>query len=270
LLFVSASADRLRYGAITHGLSIDNQQSSLGPLVCRSMTMSSSSSRKTRNYDQIIDSAAAPNINASLRKEGANFTQMYGEEHPSQGNYFWLFSGSNQNVGFKDMVPTEKIRAANLGAALIAKGLSFKGYSEDLPFIGSTVVFVPENVPRNQRNYGRKHVPWISFDNVPNGTHGRDFVEPAFQRLPNRSGPVFRTANSRLCYSQSGQKTGKTAFALYSREPTSSPAIIPKAKASPMSIFCERWKRCTDCPRPGRSSRMPRAPASATTTANNH
>jgi acid phosphatase len=124
---------------------------------------------ENKDYDQIIDSAAAPYINATLRKEGANFTQMYGQEHKSQGNYFWLFSGSNQNVGFNDEVPTEKISAANLGAALIAKGLSFKGYSEDLPSIGSTVIFVPENVPRNQRIYGRKHVPWISFDNVPNG-----------------------------------------------------------------------------------------------------
>ena len=31
-----------------------------------------------------------PYIN-KLKTEGANFTQIYGEEHFSQGNYFWLF-----------------------------------------------------------------------------------------------------------------------------------------------------------------------------------
>ena len=55
---------------------------------------------ENKDYDQIIDNPKAPYINLTLREEGANFTQMFGEEHKSQGNYFWLFSGSNQNVGF--------------------------------------------------------------------------------------------------------------------------------------------------------------------------
>jgi hypothetical protein len=32
---------------------------------------------------------------AKLATEGAVFERIYGEEHHSQGNYFWLFSGSN-------------------------------------------------------------------------------------------------------------------------------------------------------------------------------
>jgi acid phosphatase len=128
---------------------------------------------ENKNYDQIIGNPAAPYFDA-LRKQGANFTQMFGEEHYSQGNYFWLFSGSNQTVGFTDRIPTKEnnpnypFQAANLGASLIAKGLSFKGYAEDLPAIGSTV----ESVPPDAKTivYGRKHVPWISFANVPNGT----------------------------------------------------------------------------------------------------
>jgi acid phosphatase len=98
---------------------------------------------------------------------------MYGEEHNSQGNYFWLFSGGNQNVGFNDVVPCEMnnpnypFKAPNLGAALLAKGLSFKGYAEDLPAIGSEVEHAPEGA--KEPLYARKHVPWISFANVPNG-----------------------------------------------------------------------------------------------------
>jgi acid phosphatase len=120
---------------------------------------------ENKDYDQIIGNPKAPYINETLRKEGANFTQMFGEEHFSQGNYFWLFSGSNQNVGFHDEIPTKQITAPNLGEALIAKGRSFKGYAEDLPAIGST-----EKVGNGiHKLYARKHVPWISFGNVPNG-----------------------------------------------------------------------------------------------------
>jgi acid phosphatase len=121
---------------------------------------------ENKDYDQIIDSPDAPYINWTLRPEGANFTQMYGEEHNSQGNYFWLFSGSNQNVGFKDSVPKQELDMPNLGNSLIAKGRSFKGYSENLPEIGSKdVVGKGPN-----KLYARKHVPWISFKNVPNTT----------------------------------------------------------------------------------------------------
>src|SRR5262249_10852223 len=86
---------------------------------------------ENKDYDQIIGNPAAPYINSTLAKEGANFTQMYGEEHNSQGNYFWLFSGSNQTVGFNDVISAERFSTPNLGTSLIAKGLSFKGYSED-------------------------------------------------------------------------------------------------------------------------------------------
>ena len=101
---------------------------------------------------------------------------MFAEEHYSQGNYFWLFSGSNQNVGFRDQVPSKAnhpdypFKASSLGEQLIAKGLSFKGYAESLPSIGSTVDFDPPNCHGDQCIYARKHVPWISFANVPNGT----------------------------------------------------------------------------------------------------
>jgi acid phosphatase len=127
---------------------------------------------ENKDYDQIIDNVNAPYLNFTLREQGANFTQMFGEEHNSEGNYFWLFAGNNHNVGFKDKVPgTEDkprpFNSPNLGAALLAKGFSFKGYAEDLPAIGSTV-----NETKNKAGdviYARKHVPWISFENVPYG-----------------------------------------------------------------------------------------------------
>jgi acid phosphatase len=122
---------------------------------------------ENKDYDQIIDNVKAPYINFTLREEGANFTQMFGEEHNSEGNYFWLFSGSNQTVGFKDEPPPAKsLSTPNLARSLIDKQLSFKGYAEDLPEIGSTIDAIKNAT--GDRIYARKHVPWISFSNVPN------------------------------------------------------------------------------------------------------
>ena len=139
---------------------------------------------ENKDYREVIGQSYAPYIN-QLKQEGANFTRAFGEEHFSQGNYFWLFSGSDHNIGFDDIVPVFPIDASNLGYQLIKKGLSFKGYSESLPAIGSTVT--------KQGVYARKHVPWISFSNLPNGTtistssnlRFEDFPSPAdYKNLP--------------------------------------------------------------------------------------
>jgi Phosphoesterase family len=97
---------------------------------------------ENKDYDQIIGNIAAPYLN-KLASEGASLAQMFAEEHPSEGNYFWLFSGGNQDVGFFDQVPRAKFTASNLGEQLIKKGLSFKGYSQSLPAIGSEVDVTP-------------------------------------------------------------------------------------------------------------------------------
>ena len=124
---------------------------------------------ENKNYDEIIGNPGAPYINDVLKKEGALFVRSFGAEHNSQGNYFWLFSGSNHNIGFVDQVPSAQnhpdypFKAPNLGSQLIRKGLSFKGYAESLPAIGATDEKAAGGL------YARKHVPWISFANVPNG-----------------------------------------------------------------------------------------------------
>jgi acid phosphatase len=122
---------------------------------------------ENKNFAQIVGNKSAPYINA-LATEGASFSRMFGEEHSSQGNYFWLFSGSNQGVGFHDIVPSTEFTSSSLGEQLIKKQLSFKGYAEGLPAIGATVELDPPGCDRNCV-YGRKHVPWISFAGIPKG-----------------------------------------------------------------------------------------------------
>jgi phosphatidylinositol-3-phosphatase len=141
---------------------------------------------ENKDYDEIIGNPAAPYLNR-LAAEGIDFTQMFGEEHPSEGNYFWLFAGSNLGVGFHDEVPTRKFDAANLGAQLIANGLTFRGYSQSLPEDGSEVEKAPPGCLW-ECLYGRKHVPWISFATVPPAANLRFAEFPAdYRELPNVS-----------------------------------------------------------------------------------
>ena len=131
---------------------------------------------ENKNYEQIVGSPNAPYLNDVLRKEGANLTRMFAEEHFSEGNYFWLFSGSNQNLGFLDRVPNAPIDAENLGHELISSGHSFAGYSESLPSKGSTT---PQS-----GHYARKHVSWIAFSNIPEGTSGSASSNLRFEDFP--------------------------------------------------------------------------------------
>jgi hypothetical protein len=114
---------------------------------------------ENHSYSEIIGSSAAPYIN-SLAAQGALFTQSYATTHPSQPNYLHLFSGSNQGVT-NDSCP-HSFSTANLGRYLLDASLTFAGYSEDLPSVGSPVC--------TSGAYARKHAPWVNFTNIPTTT----------------------------------------------------------------------------------------------------
>ncbi|MBV9256780.1 MAG: hypothetical protein JO215_02050 [Ktedonobacteraceae bacterium] len=107
-------------------------------------------------YHSIIGSSNAPYIN-SLANAGALFTSSSAITHPSEPNYLAFFSGSTQGIS-DDSCP-HTFAGPDLGGELIHAGLTFRGYSEDLPSVGSTVC--------TSGNYARKHNPWSNFTDVP-------------------------------------------------------------------------------------------------------
>ncbi|MDQ2837198.1 MAG: putative Ig domain-containing protein [Actinomycetota bacterium] len=111
---------------------------------------------ENHSYADIIGSSSAPYIN-SLASGGATFTQSFAVTHPSEPNYLALFSGSTQGLT-SDSCPNT-FTGANLGSELIAKQLTFTGYSETMPSNGYTGC--------TSGNYARKHNPWVNFSNVP-------------------------------------------------------------------------------------------------------
>ena len=132
---------------------------------------------ENHNYGEIIGAAAAPYIN-SLAHGGALLTNSHANEHPSEPNYLDLFSGSNQGVT-NDSCP-HTFSTANLGAELIRAGLTFGGYSDDLPSTGYTGC--------SSGKYVRRHSPWVNFTNVPAADNMPFTAWPSdFNKLPTLS-----------------------------------------------------------------------------------
>jgi hypothetical protein len=112
---------------------------------------------ENHGFNDIIGRNAAPYIN-SLAQHGALFTSSYAITHPSEPNYLALFSGSTHGVtddGHYDFT------GPNLASSLFNQGLTFGGYSENLPYAGFT------GDEDSSGEYVRKHNPWVSFTNVP-------------------------------------------------------------------------------------------------------
>ncbi len=139
--------------------------------------------------DAIVGNADAPYIN-SLVATGAQLTDSHGTTHPSQPNYFELFSGGTQGVkGDECPAHGAPFSAANLATSLVAAHGSFAGYSEDLPATGSTVC--------TAGGYARKHNPWSSFTNVAAGANRpfTAFPQGNYNKLPTVSFVVPNLAN---------------------------------------------------------------------------
>ncbi|WP_406107154.1 alkaline phosphatase family protein [Streptomyces sp. NBC_01003] len=112
-------------------------------------------------YNQVIGSSSAPYIN-SLKTNGASLSASYALTHPSQPNYFALFSGATQGITDDGCYTPGFSSQPNLASELIAAGKTWGSYNEGLPSQGSTTC--------SSGDYARKHNPWFGFSNVPTST----------------------------------------------------------------------------------------------------
>ncbi|WP_214414054.1 alkaline phosphatase family protein [Sphaerisporangium fuscum] len=128
------------------------------------------------DYSTVKGSSNAPYLN-SLASQGALFTGSFALTHPSQPNYVGLFSGSTQGID-GDKCRSGDLTRGNLGQQLLDAGLSFKGYSENLPSAGSTTC--------SSGRYARKHAPWTNFPTVKGAAYNVPFTQfPSdFGKLP--------------------------------------------------------------------------------------
>jgi acid phosphatase len=142
---------------------------------------------ENKGYDQIIGGSQAPYLNR-VAGQGALFTDSHAVTHPSQPNYIALFSGSTQGIT-NDSCPHDLPTTANLGSQLAGAGLSFVGYSEELPWPGYRGC-------SNGTSYARKHAPWVDFTAVPaSANRSLSDLPTDFRRLPTVSFVVPNLCN---------------------------------------------------------------------------
>lgn len=143
---------------------------------------------ENKQYGEIIGNASAPYIN-QLANGGASLTGMKALTHPSQPNYFNLFSGGTQGITGDSCFTPQSMTAPNLGQELIAASKTFATYNEDLPSEGSTAC--------TSGKYAQKHNPWFAFKNVPlnTGKTWTQFPRNDFAALPNLSFVVPNLCN---------------------------------------------------------------------------
>lgn len=128
---------------------------------------------ENRTAGQIVgDLVNAPFI-TSLATGGVSMASMFAIEHPSQPNYFQLFSGTNQGVLDDNLPPnfstlptaTFPFQTPNLAAELISAGFTFAGFSEQLEMAGTNdwADYDPHSATHPGIYYRRKHNPWANW-----------------------------------------------------------------------------------------------------------
>ena len=149
---------------------------------------------ENHGYDELATNDL-PFINGVLRAGGADMTQSYSLQHPSQDNYYWLFSGDNQGVASDYLGPTFSptnatlspfTSAPNLYTELAQAKKSFGGYLDAYP--GANNIYAA-GVTTNGVNYVVRHVPWLGFKNVPAAKVTHNFTTfgttaASFAKLP--------------------------------------------------------------------------------------
>ena len=118
---------------------------------------------ENHSFDQIIGTGEAPFLDY-LAAHGATFTKSFAVAHPSQPNYFALFSGSTQDVTDNG---TYSFDVPTLAGYLRAAGKSFVGYVE--------------------RDSPRKHNPWESFAESQDVEQDMSRFPSDFAKLPTVS-----------------------------------------------------------------------------------
>jgi hypothetical protein len=170
---------------------------------------------ENKDYDQILGGEAAPKIAGLARKFG-DATQFFGEVHPSEANYVALLGGDTFGIHDDDAFfcapgstragcfgarlngyVDHTVRAPHLGDQLAAKGLTWKGYYENLPAPGS-LAFIADGqsvdvVGRTTQLYASKHAGFVNFADVQAAPDRADRLvgfdqldeDLASDRLPN-------------------------------------------------------------------------------------
>ncbi|HEX3822206.1 MAG TPA: alkaline phosphatase family protein [Candidatus Sulfotelmatobacter sp.] len=121
------------------------------------------------DYERAIQD---PNL-AALAARGASFTNFHALFHPSYPNYLAMIAGTDFDVhrggsflGDKQVNFPDDGEHKTIADRLVASGLDFKQYAEELPDLPCPWNIQAQHVAEKRGNYARRHVPFLSFREV--------------------------------------------------------------------------------------------------------
>ncbi len=121
------------------------------------------------DYERAIQD---PNL-AALAGRGASFTNFHALFHPSYPNYLAMIAGTDFGIhrrgsylGDRQVNFPNDAEHRTIADRLIASGLDFKQYAEELPEGTCPWNISLQHVAEKQGNYVRRHVPFLSFREV--------------------------------------------------------------------------------------------------------
>ena len=108
-----------------------------------------------------------------LAAKGASFTNFHALFHPSYPNYLAMIAGTDFGLhrrgsffGDKQVNFPDDSAHKTIADTLIAAGLDFKQYAEELPMGRCPANVYDQHVAARRGNYVRRHVPFLSFREV--------------------------------------------------------------------------------------------------------
>lgn len=116
---------------------------------------------ENKEYGDIVDSANAPYLNSLIAQYGLA-TNYSGITHPSEPNYFALFSGSTQGATSDGVY---NLAGKNVADQIEAIGKTWRVFAENAPTNCFTDVSA-RNGADGSGSYARKHNPAISFTDI--------------------------------------------------------------------------------------------------------
>ena len=207
---------------------------------------------ENKAYEEIIGSVDAPQLNRLAQAYGLA-TQFYGEVHPSEANYIAMLGGDTFgihdddayycNLGSADpFCPNAKepgyvshtISAPNLMTQLEKRGLSWKGYFEDLPSPGADAVVAPSP---QRALYASKHNGFMNFKSVqsdPKRAQKIVGLDQFIKDLSSNQAPNYSHIILNQCHEMHGLAECLNPQALIRDGDKAIAALIQKIMASPL------------------------------------
>ena len=147
---------------------------------------------ENEEYGDILGSSSTPYINR-LAGTYALARQMYAIRHPSLPNYLALTGGST--FGIDSDCTDCSVPGSGIAGQLTARGLTWKGYMEDLPH--------PCFTGAGAGNYAKKHDPFVYYRAIVRDPHACRNVVPLRQLASDeRAGhlPTLSWITPNLCH----------------------------------------------------------------------